>query len=49
MPAHFDLAQQPCAGNWMLVEEIEALVLDPMIRHAGWHFACGAMTASQSA
>ena len=38
MPAHFDLAQQPCADNWMLVEEIEAPVLDTMIRHAGWHF-----------
>jgi hypothetical protein len=37
MPAH-DLAQQPCADNWMLVEEIEAPVLDTMIRHAGWHF-----------
>jgi hypothetical protein len=38
MPAHFDLAQQPCADNWMLLEEIEAPVLDTMIRHAGWHF-----------
>ncbi len=40
MPAHFDLALQPCADNWMLVEEIEAPVLDTMIRHAGWHFVC---------
>ena len=38
MPAHFDLAQQPCADSWMLLEEIEAPVLDTMIRHAGWHF-----------
>ena len=38
MPAHFDLAQQPCVDNWMLLEEIEAPVLDTMIRHAGWHF-----------
>ena len=38
MPAHLDLAQQPCADNWMLVEEIGAPVLDTMIRHAGWHF-----------
>ena len=40
MPAHFDLAQQPSADGWMLVEEIEAPVLDTMIRHAGWHFVC---------
>ena len=40
MPAHFGLAQQPCAENWMLVEEIEAPLLDTMIRHAGWHFVC---------
>jgi hypothetical protein len=40
MPAHFDLAQQPCADNWMLLEEIESPVLDTMIRHAGWHFVC---------
>ena len=40
MPPHFDLAQQPCADNWMLLEEIEAPVLDTMIRHAGWHFMC---------
>lgn len=24
----------------MLLEEIEAPVLDTMIRHAGWHFVC---------
>jgi hypothetical protein len=40
MPAHFDLAQQSCAENWMLLEEIEAPVFDTMIRHAGWHFVC---------
>lgn len=40
MPPHFDLAQQPCADGWMLLEEIEAPVLDTMIRHAGWHFVC---------
>ena len=41
MPPHFDLAQQPCGtDNWMLLEEIEASVLDTMIRHAGWHFVC---------
>ena len=40
MPPHFDLANQPCADNWMLLEEIEAPVLDTMIRHAGWHFVC---------
>src|SRR5579864_5671503 len=40
MPPHFDLAQQPCADNWMLLEEIGAPVLDTMIRHAGWHFVC---------
>jgi len=40
MPPHFDLAQQPCAEGWMLLEEIEAPVLDTMIRHAGWHFVC---------
>jgi hypothetical protein len=40
MPPHFDLAQRPCADNWMLLEEIEAPVLDTMIRHAGWHFVC---------
>jgi hypothetical protein len=40
MPAQFDVAQQPCADNWMLVEEIEAPVLDTMIRRAGWHFVC---------
>ena len=40
MPPHFDLAQQPCAENWMLLEEIEAPVFDTMIRHAGWHFVC---------
>jgi hypothetical protein len=40
MPAHFDLAQQLYADNWMLVEEIEAPVLDTMIRQAGWHFFC---------
>jgi|SRR5580692_1050373 hypothetical protein len=40
MPPHFDLAQQPCADDWMLLEEIEAPVLDTMIRHAGWHFVC---------
>ena len=40
MPPHFDLAQQPCAKDWMLLEEIEAPVLDTMIRHAGWHFEC---------
>ena len=38
-PSHFDLAQQPCADGWMLLE-IEAPVLDTMIRHAGWHFVC---------
>jgi hypothetical protein len=27
MPAHFDLAQQPCADNWMLLEENGAPVL----------------------
>jgi hypothetical protein len=40
MPAHFDLAQHPCADGWMLLDEIEAPVLDTMIRHAGWHFVC---------
>jgi len=40
MPPHFDLFQQPCADGWMLLEEIEAPVLDTMIRHAGWHFVC---------
>jgi len=40
MPPYFDLAQQPYAENWMLLEEIEATVLDTMIRHAGWHFVC---------
>ena len=40
MPPHFDLAQQPYAENWMLLEEIEAPVLDTMIRQAGWHFVC---------
>jgi|SRR5580704_9351778 hypothetical protein len=38
MPAHLDLGQQPCADNWMLLDEIGAPVLDTMIRHAGWHF-----------
>jgi hypothetical protein len=38
MPAHFGLAQRSYAENWMLVEEIDAPVLDTMIRHAGWHF-----------
>ena len=40
MPPHFDLAQQPCADGWMLLEEIEAAVFDTMIRHEGWHFVC---------
>ena len=40
MPPHFDLAQQPYTKDWMLLEEIEAQVLDTMIRHAGWHFVC---------
>jgi hypothetical protein len=40
MPPHFDLAQQPCADGWMLLEEIESPVFDTMIRHAGWHFVC---------
>lgn len=40
LPPYFDLAQQPCADGWMLVEEIEAPVLDTVIRHAGWHFVC---------
>lgn len=38
MPAHFDLGQHPCADKWMLLEDIEAPVLDTIIRHAGWHF-----------
>src|SRR3954447_22959041 len=40
MPAHFHPAQQSCAENWMLVEEVEAPLLDRMIRQAGWHFVC---------
>jgi len=40
MPGHFDMAQQPYADNWMLVEEIEAPLFDRMIRQAGWHFVC---------
>jgi hypothetical protein len=41
IPPHFELAQQPCgADNWMLLDEIEASVLDTMIRRAGWHFVC---------
>jgi hypothetical protein len=38
MPPQFDLAQQPCAENWMLLEEIEAPEFDTMIRCAGWYF-----------
>ncbi len=48
MPAHFGLAQQPYANNWMVVVEIEAPVLDGMIRHAGWHFVCVQGTQSRS-
>jgi len=40
MPPYVDLAQHPCVDGWMLLEEIEAPVLDAMIRHAGWHFVC---------
>ena len=40
MPPHFDLAQQPCADNWMLLDDIGSPVLDTMIRQAGWHFLC---------
>jgi hypothetical protein len=40
MPPSFYLARQPCADGWMLLEEIDAPVLDTMIRHAGWHFVC---------
>jgi hypothetical protein len=40
MPPHFDLPQQPYVDNWMLLEKLDAPVLDAMIRHAGWHFVC---------
>ena len=38
MPAHFGLGQQSMRGELDVVEDIEAPVLDTMIRHAGWHF-----------
>ena len=30
--------REPIGGNWALVEDLSAPVLDGMIRKAGWHF-----------
>jgi hypothetical protein len=48
MPPHYDLAQQPGADNWMLLEAVEAPALDTMIRHAGWPFMCLQEACSRS-
>jgi hypothetical protein len=40
LPPQFDLAQRQCADNWMLLDQIDAPVLETMIRHVGWHLLC---------
>jgi hypothetical protein len=38
LPNSLDPLQEPIGDNWTLVEDLPALVLDTMIRQAGWHF-----------
>jgi hypothetical protein len=38
LPNPLDPLREPIGDNWTLVEDLPALVLDTMIRQAGWHF-----------
>lgn len=38
LPNPLDPFQEPIGDKWMLVVDLPALVLDTMIRQAGWHF-----------
>jgi hypothetical protein len=48
LPAHFDLSQEPCGDDWMLLEEIEAHTFDTMIRQVGWHLLYGRSSCSRT-